>query len=1191
MPPLFAGDRPPRLRIDRERITVGGGGLRTEVITIMNDGGGVLKGTALSDVRWITFPSPRVETPFILPFRIEIHPDRIAGGPPATGTVTLVTNGGAVRIGVEFITHPLPHPRLSLDDRHLRFCNLKKGEDITTDLTLRNTGSGILSGTVESESDWIDVKTRTIWTKDIQVIPIVIHTRAAPAVRQPVGKIRVRSSGGEQDITINIHFRTGDGPRLRLDPPRIRCTWDKRGTIESTVTVINEGEGILRGTISSPVPWMRFIPSIFPVETRARIILKVDTRTLPADGTLSIPVPVITNAGRTTLNVEVTAGKTVPAPPRKIRPSRTLIRTRLVAYLPDGGTCLLLSTGRAGGEGEIYHVSGDQTRCAKIFHPHRRTAELEEKLRVMVDHPLPPGLLTSVTWPLLLLTDLPKGGHIIGYLMRRIPDEEFRPAHLWYDEAGERDAGGLKARYSLASRLAAVVEGIHQSNHAIGDLRENNLLIGRDGSLILIDTDSFQIHAPATGRIFWSRVGTGEYLPPEHLDGSFSRDGCDRRCGDHFALAVLIFRFLMDGVHPFQAKGPLVRDAPATTDKILLGHFAFESRLAGIAPPDYAPPYDSVPPAVQELFRQAFVTGHRQPSARPDATRWGKAFRALLPTRPLMHPGPDTGPAAPEPVGGSEQKSDRNRLMDRGGLTIMAGERLFCTAWGSIHSSDQRRSHLYLPVSPLPIGMREYRVADPPASLVIPSGTVTKGGVGAGWIIPAIDPGRYRPWHLIADPQSRWREGWESFSFRHRIACCRNLMAAVLSASRLGISDLLITDRSVFVGSDASVRILCLPGIREDQPGDEKPVQAAAILIFKMLMDGYHPFHATGPGIRGYRSPERRMAAGLFPWTGDTPRLRPPPRAPSWRIIPDGIRDFFRPLLCPDTSHPAGDGKPDDPLTWFSALDRIFSTLIRCQASPDHWFVPGKDGCPWCRSHHPVRRWRQNRRTLCLPAPGPEPFRLTAGWISGYLMLPSRFRRPVRVTASRTCWDTIPLPAAGSSRSLLPVRREHPALTTGRSIPALLIVREHFPLVCIPYRPRPPAIRQPVRVPGSGGVSVPEPSLLPPASLRFIDACSLIDEMIWVSTMDRLRGEGVAFRGRRQARRPGPVRVLKRPVQIMIPRLYIPWPEDEEPVPPPEGTKKRGGRKRTRGKGGEKGIRSRLQSILRDFLDAPPTDP
>jgi hypothetical protein len=69
------------------------------------------------------------------------------------------------------------------------------------------------------------------------------------------------------------------------------------------------------------------------------------------------------------------------------------------------------------------------------------------------------------------------------------------------------------------------------------------------------------------------------------------------------------------------------------------------------------------------------------------------------------------------------------------------------------------------------------------------------------------------------------------------------------------------------------------------------------------------------------------------------------------------------------------------------------------------------------------------------------------------------------------------------------------------------------------------------------------------------------------------------------------VRVLKRPVQIMIPRLYIPWPEDEEPVPPPEGTKKRGGRKRTRGKGGEKGIRSRLQSILRDFLDAPPTDP
>ena len=112
------------------------------------------------------------------------------------------------------------------------------------------------------------------------------------------------------------------------------------------------------------------------------------------------------------------------------------------------------------------------------------------------------------------------------------------------------------------------------------------------------------------------------YLPPEHLDGSFAESGCDRRYGDHFALAVLIFRFMMDGVHPFQAKGPLVRDAPATTDKILLGHFAFESRINGISPPDYAPPYSSLPSPVRTLFRETFVSGLRSPQIRPGAEKW-----------------------------------------------------------------------------------------------------------------------------------------------------------------------------------------------------------------------------------------------------------------------------------------------------------------------------------------------------------------------------------------------------------------------------------------------------------------------------------------------------------------------------------------------------------------------------------------
>ena len=80
--------------------------------------------------------------------------------------------------------------------------------------------------------------------------------------------------------------------------------------------------------------------------------------------------------------------------------------------------------------------------------------------------------------------------------MRRIPEETFRPAHLWYDEPR---AGKEQERYQIVSALALarIIAGIHRSGHSIGDLRENNLLMNNTGDLILIDTDSFQIRDPS----------------------------------------------------------------------------------------------------------------------------------------------------------------------------------------------------------------------------------------------------------------------------------------------------------------------------------------------------------------------------------------------------------------------------------------------------------------------------------------------------------------------------------------------------------------------------------------------------------------------------------------------------------------------------------------------------------------------
>lgn len=1187
MAALISGNRPPRLRVDRDRIVVtGGNGVRTETVTIMNDGGGVLRGTALCDVQWITIPSLRFDTPFVLPLKIEISPAKVTPGSPVQGMVTLVTNGGSARIAVEFTSHPAPAPKLTLDDRNIQFCNLRRGEKISFDLTLRNSGSGVLSGTIESESDWIEVKTKTLWTTDIQVIPIIINTAKAPNASHPVGKIRIRSSGGEQRVTIPIHFRGGDGPRMRIDPPRIRCSWEIRGTLETSLIIHNEGEGVLRGTIPSPVPWLKFIPSIFPVEKSAKILLKIDTRTLPAQGTLSIPVPIITNAGRDTLIVEVTAMKRTAAlpPARRARPARYQYRSRLIAYGPSGQVCVLISSGRSGGEGEIYYISGLPDRCAKIFHPHRRTGEMEEKLRVMIASPPPADLLTSLAWPLSLLTDIPAGGRVIGYTMR-LYEGGYKPAHLWYDEPGPRSREGMIHRYSLACTLSRIVAGVHRAGHVIGDLRENNILLNQAGHMVLIDTDSFQIRSRNDGKIFWSKVGTGEYLPPEHLDGSFSREGCDRRSGDHFALAVLVFQFLMDGVHPFQAKGPLVRDAPATTDKILLGHFSYESRHAGISPPDYAPPYDSIPGQIRKLFKSAFVAGHQQPSVRPDALSWEKTLHPFTSRR-----GEETPPAANEQPGPKIEYENQNTLIDDAHHPITLGERLFRTATGTVYRCSRKEVQILLPDKEKSISVSNEFSAfiseSLPPSLVIPTGRVFERNANpVGWLIPEIDPERFVPWHIIADPQSRVKDGRKFFSFRHRIACSRNLAAALESARNLCIPARSLAERMVFVSPDCSVRILCVPGFLREPiiPDEGEEPSSLSIQIFRMLMDGYHPFHATGRAVKGFRSPERRMKAGLYPWKNPGPHLSPPPGAPPIETIPGEIRSLFHDEFIGNLVEGRNGGVSRvGPGIWFEVLDRIFSSLIPCPADPDHWHLP-PEPCPWCRIILKRTALHRTGSVLYLPVLRPVP-RLETVSISGYLMLPWRFRRPVQTEPCATPWGVILLPAERTRLLMLSGPGQIKKLTCGIRGKILLVPWKKTWIIPI-GNPFSRAGSEHVIVPVDQIISEPDEGV----ALSAIDDISLIDEMIWTSTIDRLRGEGIGLR-RPKMWRPHHPGQRKRPVIIMLMPLYLPDEQtaDRKEVPAKEPACQM--KKRTRKKGKGKGIRGKIQSMLRDFFEPVPED-
>lgn len=267
----------------------------------------------------------------------------------------------------------------------------------------------------------------------------------------------------------------------------------------------------------------------------------------------------------------------------------------------------------------------DSDTALKVFHEHRRSPDLHDKLKAMLDC-RPSG--NEVAWIKEIVYD--GQGRVAGFTMPWVDPRVFAEAHLYYDPADRRARFGETFTWQhllkSAEHLAVAVRTVHQAGHRVGDLRETNVMIAPDGRVILIDCDSFQIADKRTMAVYPTRVATGDYLAPELQGRDFVSDPTDRLHGDRFALAVLIFRLLMNGAHPYAATGPAVDHLPTTESKIREGRFPYSRVAVGISPPAYAPDYNTVPSGVRKLFRRAFVTGHSHPERRPTAAEWADAL-------------------------------------------------------------------------------------------------------------------------------------------------------------------------------------------------------------------------------------------------------------------------------------------------------------------------------------------------------------------------------------------------------------------------------------------------------------------------------------------------------------------------------------------------------------------------------------
>ena len=157
-----------------------------------------------------------------------------------------------------------------------------------------------------------------------------------------------------------------------------------------------------------------------------------------------------------------------------------------------------------------------------------------------------------------------------------------------------------------------MVTSLHKCGHYIVDLKPSNVSVYKANMLVaMVDCDGFSIKGE--NNRYPAEFVSEEYIYPEGMSKSCEEMGEEQ---DKFALAVIIFKLLNNGIHPFSGV-PRKNDEEMLTiqNRIEGYHYAY-----GLWPDKYQYPHpyslhEYFSKDTLEMFERAFVKGGNRPSA------------------------------------------------------------------------------------------------------------------------------------------------------------------------------------------------------------------------------------------------------------------------------------------------------------------------------------------------------------------------------------------------------------------------------------------------------------------------------------------------------------------------------------------------------------------------------------------------
>ena len=274
---------------------------------------------------------------------------------------------------------------------------------------------------------------------------------------------------------------------------------------------------------------------------------------------------------------------------------------------------------RGGAAGKIFGVESKPQIVATIFHKKQKSDTNRQKLIAMLQNN--PNILpvekngtqyVQIAWPEALLED--ENGFCVGYLMPLINmSEAVSLDHLMQKAIRRKLHLPEKYAYRIfaAYNVASMVNSLHKCGHYIVDLKPSNVSVYKNTMMVaMVDCDGFSIKGEKNR--YPAEFVSEEYIYPEGMALSCEEMGEEQ---DKFALAVMIFKLLNNGIHPYSGTPKKGGEMLTIQNRIEEYHYAY-----GLWPDSYQSPHpysihEYFDKKTLELFERAFTKGGDRPSA------------------------------------------------------------------------------------------------------------------------------------------------------------------------------------------------------------------------------------------------------------------------------------------------------------------------------------------------------------------------------------------------------------------------------------------------------------------------------------------------------------------------------------------------------------------------------------------------